>query len=149
VIDGQPLAAYDPAVSPLERARRTYPFLYPPAYLFLVAPLGLLPSRPPPRPCRHGRAYLAAVRAIMPRARWSRWPPPRRRLLQRLRRPERPAHRGPVRRRARPAGPRPIAAGLLLAVLAYKPQFGAPDPAGALLTGRWRAFAAAPAASSR
>jgi hypothetical protein len=38
---------------------------------------------------------------------------------------------------------RPIVAGLLIAALAYKPQFGPLIPLVLLLTGRWRVFAAA------
>ncbi|MBW3618195.1 MAG: DUF2029 domain-containing protein [Proteobacteria bacterium] len=149
VIDGAPLGAYTPdSLARWSEDARSYPFFYPPAYLLLVAPLGLLPFTAAAAAWvgATGAAYLAAVRAILPRA--------------------------PVVALAAAAPAaffnvyvgqnglltaalfggalvlldrRPIAAGLLIAALAYKPHFGLLIPFLLLLTGRWRVFASATA----
>lgn len=147
VAAGQALAAYDSNnLAVWSEHARTYPFLYPPAYLFLVAPLGLLPftAAAATTVIATGAAYLAAVRAIVPRA-----------AVVALAAAIPTAFfnvyvgQNGLLTAALFGGAlvlldkRPIAAGLLIAVLAYKPQFGPLIPLVLLLTGRWRAFAAA------
>ena len=149
VIDGAPLAAYDPArLATWSEHARSYPFFYPPAYLLLVAPLGLLPFTAAAAAwvAATGAAYLAAVRAILPRA-----------PLVALAAAAPAAFfnvyvgQNGLLTAALFGGAlvlldrRPIAAGLLIAALAYKPHFGLLIPLVLLLTGRWRVFAAAAA----
>lgn len=147
VVEGAPLTAYDPQrLATWSEHAAGYPFFYPPAYLLLVAPLGLMPFTTAAAAwvAATGAGYLAAVRAILPRA--------------------------PVIALAAVAPAaffniyvgqnglltaalfggalvlldrRPIVAGLLIAALAYKPHFGLLLPPLLLLTGRWRVFAAA------
>ena len=139
------------AFTPAELARWSehaahYPFFYPPAYLLLVAPLGLLPFS------AAAAAWvgvtltgcLAAVRAITPRgaavalaaaapaAFFNVYVGQNGLLTSAL-------FGGALVLLDR----RPIVAGLLIAALAYKPHFGPLIPLVLMATGRWRAFLAA------
>lgn len=149
VVAGRALAAYDAgALATWSEHARGYPFLYPPAYLFVVAPLGLLPftAAAGVAVAATGAAYLAAVRAIAPRA-----------AVVALAAAAPAAFfnvyvgQNGLLTAALFGGAlvlldkRPIAAGLLIAALAYKPQFGPLIPLVLALTGRWRAFGAAAA----
>ncbi len=166
VLEGKAAAAFDPA---LQHAREKvifsnatpfYGWHYPPFFLFLAGALALLP---------YGLAlfawqaatlllYLAAIRAITDPLTRTSGPLESERpwLLLALAYPAvfinlGHGHNGFLTAALMGAGlvlldRRPVLAGLLFGLLAYKPQFGLMIPLVLAATGRWRAFAAAGAA---
>lgn len=160
VLDGAPQAPFDPA---RQYAREqaifgaTTPFYgwhYPPFFLFVAAALAMLPYGAALLVWQGGSflLYLAAIRAITHRA--GSHPDPSWLLLAAAF----PAvfvnfghgHNG-LLTAALMGGAlavldrRPLIAGVLLGLLAYKPQFGILIPLVLMVTGRWQSFAAAAA----
>ncbi len=152
-LKGEPEAAYDPARQHAAerevfggRAVPFYGWHYPPLFLFAAAALALLP---------YGWAlfawmaltlplYVAVMRAIVPR---------RETLIIALAFPAVFVNLGHGQNGFLTAAllggalllldRRPIVAGILIGLLAYKPQFGVLIPLVLAATGRWPAFAAA------
>ncbi len=153
VLDGRPEAPYDPVLQhAAERdafGGRPVPFFgwhYPPLFLIVAAALALLP---------YGwallvwtafglSAYLVTMRAIVPRPET---------VLLALAFPATFVNLGHGQNGFLTASllggalllldRRPLVAGLLIGLLAYKPQFGVMIPLVLLATGRWRVIAAA------
>ncbi|HEX7776875.1 MAG TPA: glycosyltransferase family 87 protein [Parvibaculum sp.] len=129
-------------------AGANFPFFYPPLFLFAVAPLGLFPYALAAALWIGATlvAYLAAMRAILPR---------REILLLALAAPAMLwcicVGQNGLLTAALAGGAlalldrRPVAAGILFGALAYKPQFGVLIPLVLVATGRWRTFFSAAA----
>jgi alpha-1,2-mannosyltransferase len=145
---GDAAAAYDWAA--IERlqpfAASVHAFFYPPIFLILLAPFGLLPFVMAAVTWLGGMlaAYLAAIRAILPE---------RTALIAALAAPPVLFNLGSGQNGLLLAAllggglamldARPLLAGILLGASAYKPHFGVLLPLFLALTGRWRVFAAA------
>ncbi len=155
VLDGAPESAYDPALQHAAERRvfegRDVPFYgwhYPPMFLFAAAMLALLP---------YGWAlfawmaltlplYLVSLRAVVPRAETAMlalaFPAVFINLIH---------GQNGFLTAALLAGAlvltdrRPLLSGILIGLLAYKPQFGVLIPLVLLATGRWQVIAAASA----
>jgi alpha-1,2-mannosyltransferase len=164
VLDGSPEAPFDPARQyARERAifgaaTPFYGWHYPPFFLFVAAALALLPYVPALLAWQGASLglYLLAIRAILVASPWSisrtggtdrLW------LILALAFPAvfvnlGHGHNGLVTAALIGAAlatldRRPLLAGVLFGLLAYKPQFGILIPIVLVATGRWRAFAAA------
>lgn len=154
-LEGTPAAAYDPARQhAAERAvfgGRDVPFYgwhYPPMFLVPAALLALLPYGPALLVWMAATLslYLVAIRAIVPRPET---------LLAALAFPAVFVNLGHGQNGFLTAAllggalllidRRPAVAGMLIGLLAYKPQFGVLIPLVLLATGRWRTIAAAAA----
>ncbi len=154
VLEGRPEAPFDPALQH-QKEREIFgadtPFYgwhYPPIFLFLAAALALFPYLAALALWQASTLalYLWSVRAIMPRA--EIWLPalayPA--VLINLAH----GHNGFLTAALIGGGlwlldRRPVAAGILLGLLIYKPQFGVLIPLALAAGGYWRAFAAATA----
>jgi hypothetical protein len=154
--EGRAAAAYDwPQMQRMLMAlfgAPSYPvdktFLYPPVFLLLLLPLGMLPYAVAAAVWLAGTAaaYLAAVRAILPGGTA---------MLAALAAPAVLFNAIAGQNGLLTAGllggalalldARPLTAGLLIGLLSYKPQFGPLLPLLLIVTGRWRTLAAAAA----
>jgi glycosyl transferase family 87 len=163
VLDGQTVAAFDPAaLFAREQAifgdkTQFYPWSYPPFFLGLAALLARMPYGLA-LPAWQGATlvfYLAAIRAILGRsgAEIDRlW------LLLAVAFPAvfvniGHGHNGFLTAALLAGGlvlldHRPLVAGVLFGLIAYKPQFGIMIPLVLVATGRWRTFAAAAATAA-
>lgn len=152
VLEGKPAAAYD---WPLQHKKEQeifgeqtpfYGWHYPPIFLFLAAALALLPYLAALAVWQASTLalYLLSVRAILPRA--AIW-------LPALAYPAvliniAHGHNGFLTAALIGGGlyllrSKPVAAGILLGLLIYKPQFGVLIPLALAAGGYWRAFVAA------
>jgi alpha-1,2-mannosyltransferase len=160
VLDGHPVAAFDPAtLFAREQAifggqTQFYPWIYPPFFLALAALLALVPYGLALLTWQGATlvAYLAAIRAILGRSGTEidrLW------VLLAVAFPAvfvniGHGHNGFLTAALLAGGlvlldRRPVAAGVLFGLIAYKPQFGILIPLVLVVTGRWRTFAAAAA----
>lgn len=160
VLDGQPIAAFDPAaLFAREQAifgdqTQFYPWIYPPFFLGLAALLALMPYGLALLAWQGATlaAYLVAVRAILGRSGaqidrlWVLLAVAFPAVLVNIGH----GHNGFLTAALLAGGlvlldRRPVAAGVLLGLIAYKPQLGILIPLVLVATGRWRTFAAAAA----
>jgi alpha-1,2-mannosyltransferase len=142
---GDAAAAYDwTAIKQLQPfAVRVQAFFYPPTFLLVLAPLGLLPYLPAAAIWVVATlcAYLAAMRAILPGGTA---------LLAALAAPPVLFNLGSGQNGLLLAAllggalalldSRPLTAGVLIGLSAYKPHFGVLLPLFLAITGRWRVF---------
>jgi glycosyl transferase family 87 len=150
---GNAAAVYDwsslsAALAAFGTTPRLDPFFYPPIFLLLLAPLALLPFGAATAAWLglNVAAYLSAIRAILPG---------RTTLLVALAAPVVLFNLNKCQNGLLTAGllggaltlidTRPVASGVLIGLLAYKPQFGVLLPFFLAVTGRWRVFVSATA----
>jgi glycosyl transferase family 87 len=156
-LDGHAASAYDwPALEAIERGVvgnvvSDLPWVYPPTFLLAVAPLALIPYVPAFFAWLSATlvAYLAALYAIVPRRStialalaappvlWNCFTGQNGFLTAAL-----------LGGSLALLDARPVAAGVLLGLLSYKPQFGLLFPLALALTGRWRVFSVAAATAA-
>jgi hypothetical protein len=163
VLDGEPAAPFDPRKqfareqAIFGQATQFYGWHYPPYFLGLAAPLAAMPYWLALLVWQGVTLvlYLLAIRAIVPSSSAAERKIKNDWLLFALAFPAvfvnlGQAHNGFLTAALIGAAlvqldRRPIVAGVLLGLLAYKPQFGALIPLVLIASGRWRTFAAATA----
>jgi hypothetical protein len=153
--NGHPQAAYDPAAIAAVQAtvilsHVRMPFGYPPAFLLLIVPLGLIP-------CAiafagwivaTGTAYLAAARRLFPGHGWiaaAAFPPV---VVSGIIGQNGLLTAALVMAAATALPRRPFIAGLFMGCLVIKPQLALLYPLAFVAGGQWRAFAGAAVAAT-